>query len=132
MDPIADMLIRIKNGGNAGKETVAVPYSKVKFNIASLLLKRGYISSATLKTSKKGKKEYQYIEIGIARANSRPKIRGVARVSKTSRRLYSGFREVWSVRQGTGDLVLSTPKGILTGRDARKQKVGGEVLFKIW
>ncbi len=132
MDPIADMLIQIKNAGNAGKESVLIPYSKIKFGIATLLLREGYVSSVINKNNKKGKKEYRFIEVGIARKNAKPKIQGVSRMSKLSRRFYMGFRDVKPVRQGYGDLILSTPKGLLTGKDARKQKIGGEVLFKIW
>ncbi len=132
MDPIADMLIGIKNAGNAGKESVVVPYSKIKFEIASLLSRTGYVASALSVQNKKGRKEQRMIEIKIARETSGPKIKGVARMSKPSRRVYFGFRDVQPVRQGRGEIVLSTPKGLVTGKEARKQKIGGEVLFKIW
>ena len=131
MDPIADMMIGIKNAGNAGKESALISYSKIKLKIAMLLLREGYVASVTDKNSKPGKKEFRFIEIGIARENTKPKIQGISRASKLSRRLYTGFRTIKPVRQGFGDLILSTPKGILTGKEARKQKIGGEVLFKI-
>ena len=128
MDPIADMMVRIKNAGNAGKEMALVPYSKFKFAVGTLLLKEGYIVSL----NRKGRKENKYIEVGIAYKNGKPKVQGMSRVSKLSRRTYTGFRDIQSVRQGRGDYILSTPKGILTGKEARKHKIGGEVLLKIW
>ncbi|HEY4486633.1 MAG TPA: 30S ribosomal protein S8 [Candidatus Paceibacterota bacterium] len=128
MDPIADMLIQIKNAGNAGKESVSFPHSKVKLAIAQVLLKEGYIASVNKKT----KKDDRSIDVGVMYENGNPKIKGVQRVSKPSRRIYLGVKEVHPVRQGFGCMVLSTPRGILTGKEARKEKVGGEVLFKVW
>ncbi len=128
MDPIGDMINRIQNAGSARKESITISYSKLKFSVASLLLKEGYIASVT----KKGKKERKYLEIGIAYEAGAPKIRYASRISKLSRRMYTGFRDIKPIRQGRGDLILSTPKGVLTGKEARKFKTGGEVLFKIW
>ena len=128
MDPIADMLTQIKNASAVKKEAVAVPYSKLKFAIATALLKEGYIASV----NKKGKKDTKLIEVGIAYTDGKPKIHKISRLSRFSRRLYAGFRDIKLVRQGYGDVILSTPKGILTGKEARKQKIGGEMLFKIW
>jgi len=130
MDPIANMLIQIKNAGNAGKESVSIPHSKVKLAIAQVLLREGYVASL----NKKGKKDEKAraIDVGVMYKDGEPKMKGVQRVSKPSRRVYFGVKEVHPVRQGFGLLVLSTPKGILTGKEARKEKVGGEVLFKVW
>lgn len=128
MDPIADMLTRIQNAGKAGKQTVLVSYSKLKFAVASVLLKEGYI----LSLNKKGRKDGKFIEISLAYEGRTPKILGVTRISKPSRRMYTTFHDIMPVRQGHGDLILSTPKGILTGKEARTMKVGGEMLFKIW
>ena len=127
-DPIADMINRIQNAGAVQKEAVVFPHSKLKLAVANLLLKEGYIASV----NKKGKKERKSIEIGIAYTERGPKIQKAVRVSKSSRRLYIGFRDVTPVRQGHGDVVISTPKGVMTGKEARKRKVGGEILFKIW
>lgn len=127
-DKIADMLIRIKNAGNARKESVAVPYSNLRSEIAEALLKRGYVSSV----ARKGKKAKKTLEIGIAYAGGKPKVEGVERVSKLSCRVYCGFRDIKPVKNGYGALILSTPKGILSGDEARKEQVGGEALFKIW
>ncbi len=127
-DPVADMMTRIQNAGAARKETALLSYSKLKLAIANVLLKEGYISSI----NKKGKKEHKYIEVGIAYNKGKPKINKASRVSKLSRRMYTGFRDIKPIRQGYGDLILSTPKGVVTGKEARKLKIGGEVLFKIW
>jgi len=127
-DKIADMLIRIRNAGAAGKESTIIPHSNLRLSIAEALLKRGYVASI----SKKGKKTKKVIEIGIAYKGDEPKIKGAERVSKLSRRVYYGFRDIRPVKNGFGLLMLSTPKGILSGEEARKESVGGEALFKIW
>ena len=129
-DKIADMLIRIKNASDAGNASVPVPYSGLKLNIAHVLLKEGYLSSVTKRNKKKAGK---ILELGIAYdEGGKPKINGVKRVSKLSCRVYCGYRDIRRVRNGYGRLILSTPKGIMTGDAARKEQVGGEALFKIW
>lgn len=128
MDPIADMLSQIKNASMIGKETVVIPYSKFSHAVAETLLRKGYLTAV----NKKGRKEKKVLELEIAYEDGKPKVKNVVRVSKLSRRQYLGSRDIRPVRQGHGMLVLSTPKGILTGEEARKQNVGGEALFKIW
>ncbi|OGZ10900.1 MAG: 30S ribosomal protein S8 [Candidatus Lloydbacteria bacterium RIFCSPHIGHO2_02_FULL_51_22] len=128
MDPIADTLIQIKNAGAVGKETVMVPHSKFRYAVLQALLKEGYIGSLEKKT----RKQRKIIEVGLLYEEGKPRIGSVKRISKPSRRLYTGARNVWRVRQGFGDLFLSTPGGILTQKEARKQRIGGEVLFEIW
>jgi len=127
-DKIADMLIRIKNAGFANHDTTSVPYSDLKYAVARALLKAGYISSV----EKKGKKVKKTLEIGIAYKDGKPKMKEAKRVSKLSCRVYYGYRDIRPVRNGFGCLILSTPKGILTGDAARKEQVGGEPLFKVW
>lgn len=127
MDPIANMLIQIKNAGMAKLPTVLVPYSDIKFAIAQALEKEGYIRSV----EKKGKKVKQYIEIELLYTESKPRIKDVERVSKPSRRIYMRVKDIKPVRQGYGTLMLSTPKGVLTDKEARQEHVGGEALFKI-
>ena len=128
MDPISNMLIVMKNGSLAGKESVFLPYSKIKNAIAECLKKEGYISSI----SKKIKKDQPVLEIGLIYADKKPKITEVERISKQSRRVYFRMKDIHSVRNGSGLLVLSTPKGILSGKEARQEQVGGEALFRIW
>lgn len=127
-DPIADMLIRIKNGGTAGKEIVEMPFSNVKEAIAKVLFAEGYLTSY----AKKGKKVQKTLEVGIAYEGKKPRVSDVARMSKPSRRFYLKADEINQVKNGFGLMVISTPKGIMTGNDARKGQVGGEALFKIW
>lgn len=131
-DPIADILVRIKNGGHAGKVVIYVPFSDMKLRLSNVLLKEGYVTSV-VKKLKKGKRDERLIEIGIAYDAPRvPRVRGMERVSRPSRRVYIGSKEIRPVLQGHGLMVLSTPKGLLTDTEARKEHVGGEVICKIW
>jgi small subunit ribosomal protein S8 len=127
-DPIADMIIRIKNASDSKKESVVFPYSKLKIAILDVLLKEGFIKSF----GKKGKKVVKFIEVGLVHADGEPKIKGVDRVSKSSKRIYYQAKDIRPVKSGFGALILSTPKGIMTDKTARAEKVGGEALFKIW
>lgn len=128
MDSISNMLITLKNGSLAGKESVFLPYSKMKNAIAECLKKAGYVNDLSKKTSK----DHPVLEIKLAYIDKSPKISEVERISKQSRRVYFGMKDIHSVRNGTGLLVLSTPKGILSGKEARKEQVGGEALFRVW
>jgi len=128
-DSISDLIIRLKNASLARKDNLTISYSKLKASIADVLVKEGFIKTAT----KKGKKVQKSLEIELAyTAEGKPALNDVERVSKVSKRMYYGVSEIRPVRQGFGKLILSTPKGILTGDQARKEKVGGEPLFKIW
>jgi len=128
-DPIADMLTRIRNAQAVKKETVIFPYSKIKWEILNVLSKNGYIKGLD-KTNKKNKK---FIEI-ILKYNEEeiPKISELKRVSKPSRRVYVHAKDIWFFKKGLGIKVLSTPKGILSDKDAKKLNIGGEVLLEIW
>ncbi len=128
MDKIADMLVAIKNAGNAGKETLTVPYSTYRADIARALFQAGYVKSYSQKKMKKGDR----LEIDVLyKKDQSPRISYIKRISKPSRRLYTGAKGIYTVKQGFGTLFLSTPKGILTGEDAQKEMVGGELLFEI-
>lgn len=128
MDSISNMIIMMKNASLANKEVVSFPYSKMKNAIAECLKKEGYISEF----SKKVKKGQPMLEVKLVYVDKKPKITEVERISKQSRRVYFGIKDIHSIRSGFGLLVLSTPKGILSGKEARKEQVGGEALFKIW
>jgi small subunit ribosomal protein S8 len=128
MDPISNMIIMMKNASLANKTNVAVPYSKMKLAIAECLKKEGYISDF----AKKVKKGRPILEVGLIYVDKKPKISEAIRISKQSRRVYFGMKDIHTVRNGQGILILSTPKGILSGKDARKEQVGGEALFKMW
>jgi len=128
MDPIANMLIMMKNASLAGKGVVIVPHSKIKEGILECLKNEGYVG----KFSKKARKDHPVLEIELLYTDKHPRITDVERISKGSRRVYYGMRDIYPILSGTGILVLSTPKGILSGKDAKKNQVGGEALFKLW
>lgn len=121
------MLIAIKNAGAVKKTTVTVPHSKMKEAIAAVLKEEGYIK--TYKVDGDVKKS---LEIVLEYKGSSPRVNDVKRVSKSSKRVYTGVKEITPVKYGHGISVLSTPKGIMTDKVARKEMVGGEVLFTIW
>lgn len=127
-DPISDFLIRIKNAGLAGKKSVSIPFSNMKFFIGNILSKKGFVGGVY----KKGRKTSKYIEIDLLYEGGKPKVNDIKIISKPGRRMYGKTKEIHSYRQGFGMTVLSTPKGILADVDAKKENVGGEVLFKIW
>lgn len=122
------MIIMMKNASLAKKETVAFPHSKIKEAITECLKKEGYINDF----SKKSKKGKNVIEVELTYVSKNPKINDVERISKQSKRVYFGVKDIFPVRNGAGLLVLSTPKGILSGKEAKANQVGGEALFKIW
>jgi small subunit ribosomal protein S8 len=126
-DTVSDFLIQLKNASSAGKASFSYTYSKLVLAIAELLAKENYISSIEKKT-RKGKK---MIDVTLA-AEGRERIGGIRRVSKPSVRVYTRFRNLRLSKSHLGHLVLSTPKGIMTDRTAKREKVGGEILFKIW
>ena len=128
MDPIGDMIVRIKNASDSRKESVVFPNSKLKLAILDVLMKEGYVKSF----GKKGKKVAKFIEVVLAYENDTPRIHGIDRVSKTSKRIYTKTKDIHRVKNGMGRLILSTPKGIMTDKSAREAKVGGEALFKVW
>ena len=129
MDPIADMLTSIRNAQAARKETVSVPYSKIKMEIAKVLAKEKFIKEA----DHKGKKVKKTIDIILNYDSlNRPAITSLKRVSKPSRRIYSSSSKIKKIRQGFGFQILSTPKGILSGKEARKEKIGGEVICEVY
>ncbi len=135
-DSVANLIIKLKNAGNAGNVTTEVPYSKMNEAILSLLAKEGYIKSFASGKNKgrvKASKAIKCLEVEIGYDEAgKAKIEGVERVSKLSKRTYAGVANIRPVRSGYGMLVLTTPKGILSDKEAKKEHVGGEVLFKIW
>ncbi len=131
-DPIADMFMRIRNGGAAGKKAVYIPYSDVKMRIANVLMREGYLSSVSRKVLK-GRITQRVIEVGVVYDTTHaPVVRGMERVSRPSRRMYVGAKALRPVNQGHGIMILSTPKGILTGSEAHREHVGGEIIGKVW
>ena len=128
-DPIADMLTRIRNGAGARKASVDVPWSRHKEAIAHVLVEEGYLAEAAM--VREG--QFRTLRLGLRYDQTRRSvISGIRRVSRPSLRVYVGSDEIPSVRRGLGVSILSTPKGILPDREARRQGVGGEVICQIW
>jgi len=127
-DPIADFLTRLRNSATALKAETNAPYSKIKVEIARILKQEGYISDYEVNT------EGAFPEIRIKNkyVNRTPAITGLKRVSKPGLRRYVGSQEIPRVLGGLGISILSTPRGIVTGREAKKQNVGGELLAYVW
>jgi small subunit ribosomal protein S8 len=126
-DKIGDLIIKLKNAGFAGKENVVVYGSKNKEAIIDTLVRAGYVKAVSKK------KNSRMVEIELAyKTDKTPRITDVQRVSKNSRRVYSKFSDIRPFKNGFGSIIFSTSNGILTDKEAFKQKVGGEVLFKIW
>jgi small subunit ribosomal protein S8 len=128
-DPIADLLARIKNGGMAEREKVDVPASKLKVRIAEILKDEGFIKNyRVIEDTKQGVLRI-YLKYGPGQERV---IAGLRRVSKPGRRFYVGADRIPTVLGGMGVAILSTPRGVMTDRESRKAKVGGEVLCYVW
>ena len=128
-DTIADMLTRIRNANNAKHDTVDIPASKMKTSIAQILLDEGYIKGFTI--TEDGKQGVIHMTLKY-NANKAPVIQGLRRVSKPGLRIYTSCEDCPKVMKGLGVAILSTSKGVITDKEARKQNVGGEVLAFIW
>ena len=128
-DTIADMLTRIRNANSAKHDTVDIPASKMKTSIAQILLDEGYIKAFTVVDD--GKQGIIRITLKYG-ANKTPVIQGLRRVSKPGLRIYAGKDELPRVLGGLGTAIVSTSKGVMADRDARKAGVGGEVIAYIW
>jgi small subunit ribosomal protein S8 len=128
-DPIADMLTRLRNAARARKTEFTVPYSKLKSEIARILEKEGYIAGFELETPEKGRPNLKIRNKFVNKASA---IAGLKRVSKPGLRRYVTATEVPRVLGGMGIAVLSTSRGVLTGHEARRQNVGGELLAYVW
>ncbi len=123
------MLTRIRNAAMARKAGLKVPYTRVDLAIAQELVKAGYLASA----ERKGRSVKKIIDLTLKYDDAgAPAIAGIAIRSKPSQRIYRGYREIQNSRQGYGKYILSTPQGILSNSEAKKAKVGGELLFEIW
>jgi small subunit ribosomal protein S8 len=133
-DPIADMLTRIRNGVMSGLSLVAMPSSKVKLEIARILKEEGYIED--FEEAEGVKPTHKVLRIRLKyvgeRREKRPVISGLVRVSRPGRRVYSQKHEIPWVLSGMGISIMTTPKGVMTGQNARKLGIGGEILCKVW
>ncbi len=129
-DPIADMLTRIRNANAAKHDTVDVPASKIKTAIADILLKEGYIENYTLEG--KDSKKNIHITLKYGAGKSTRILTGLKRISKPGLRIYVNKDELPKVLGGLGIAIMSTNQGVITDKEARKRKVGGEVLAFVW
>ena len=127
-DPIADFLTRLRNAGAARKEEVLAPYSKIKSEIARILKNEGYITAYEIDTTGK----FPRIKVTTKNHDRVSAITGLKRISKPGLRKYVGATEIPRVLGGMGISILSTPQGVISGREAKKQNVGGELLATIW
>ena len=128
-DPIADFLTRIRNGIMAGHDAVVIPASRMKKNLAAILLQEGYIHG--FKAVEHEGRDYIIVNLKYVKGGD-PVIHGLRRISSAVLRIYAGVKEIPEVNGGLGIAILSTPRGVITGKDARKHNVGGEVLAHIW
>ncbi len=130
-DPIADMLTRVRNALMAGHANVVVPFSNTKAEIARILKEEGYVEDFSVASGEKATITIELKYFGKRRVR-KPVITGLKRVSSPGRRVYAGKQEIPWVLSGMGVAIMSTPKGVMTGAQARRSGVGGEVLAYIW
>ena len=128
-DPISDMITRIRNGLKAGKGAVSCPASKTLENVLKVLKDEGYIRGYNREPVRKG---IENLNVELKYYDEAPVIKKIKRVSTPGRRVYSNIKELPLVRNGLGCLIVSTPKGIMSDREARESNVGGEVLCEVF
>ena len=127
-DPIADLLNRIRNAQAVFHPTVDIPFSQIKYKIIQILAKEGFID----KFEKKGKKTKKTIRITLKYIGKTPAISVLKRISKPGQRIYLPYKKIKKVRGGYGITIVSTSKGLMDNKEARKKKLGGEVICEIW
>ncbi|MGE5643823.1 MAG: 30S ribosomal protein S8 [Byssovorax cruenta] len=134
IDPIADMLTRIRNAVLAGHALVAMPSSKLKIEIAKILKDEGFLEGFEIADTESAAQKVLRLKIKYVgeRRERRPVISGIERVSKPGRRIYTKKQDIPWVLSGIGVAIISTPKGVMTGARARQLGVGGEILCKVW
>nr|MBN1229960.1 30S ribosomal protein S8 [Anaerolineae bacterium] len=131
-DPIGDMLTRIRNAIMAQHSEVTLPYSRMKAELARVLVEEGYITDYEVVEGEKFKNIHITLKYVGNRRDRRPVISGLRRISKPGRRIYTQYQDIPWVLSGMGIAVLTTPKGVMTGQQARRQHLGGEVLCHVW
>ena len=131
-DPISDMLIRIKNAQAVKGEQIVMPFSKVKFRIANILKEAGYISEVERKNKKAKKAEHEYLQLTLKYQDNQGALSGVKVISRPSRRMYIKAKDIKLVRSGYGLAIISTSKGIMSSKEAKKSGLGGEIICEVW
>ena len=134
VDPISDMLTQIRNAQAVKKKTVTLSYSKLKMALAKVLKQEAYLKEIeTIKEkANKSKLRQKFIKLHLSYTNDDPAIKGLKRVSKSGQRIYVSYRRIPSVLDGLGIAIISTPQGLMTGIEAKKKRLGGEVICEIW
>ncbi len=127
MDPISNMLTAIRNSLAVGHAAVSLPFSKFKYEIGEIFKKQGFVE----KVEKKGRIK-KSIEITLRYKDKIPVISGLKKISKPGQRIYLPYKKIKRVKGGYGTAIISTSKGLMTDREARRQKLGGEILCEIW
>ena len=127
-DPISDMLTRIRNAILVGKSEISLPFSKIKLSVAQILAKNGFL--AEVETTGKGIDKK--IDIVINGPNANAKITEISRMSRPGRRHYVKAKEIPKIKQGRGMVIVSTSRGVMTGDEAQKSSVGGELICKVY
>lgn len=128
-DPIADMLTRIRNGYLVKKKTVETPYSKIIQKIAEILVREKFLAKIEIQGKSPVEKK---IVLHLKYQDKKPALTGIKRISKPGLRIYTKTDKIPSVRLGVGITIISTPAGLMTDREARKKKLGGEIICQVW
>ncbi|MCX6741009.1 MAG: 30S ribosomal protein S8 [Candidatus Parcubacteria bacterium] len=139
LDSISDMITRIRNANASRKEEVQLPYSKLRFAIAQLLVKEGWVEKLEIieplkvaHANKNIEEKFKQLKIILKYSNGQPFITAINRVSRPGQRIYVGKDKIRPVLNGFGMAVISTPKGLMTDKEAKQKQIGGEVFFEIW
>lgn len=127
-DQIADLLTRIRNAGMVGKTEIRVATSKLKVAVVDILVKNGYLKSYEVEEGK----PRGILHVVITNPGEISKINEIEKVSKPGRRVYTAAEDIPTIKSGRGTVIISTSKGLMTGRDAKKNRLGGEILVKVW
>ena len=127
-DPVADLITRIRNAIAVGKTEIRVPTSKLKFAVADKLQKTNYVEAVELEKAE----PRDILHVVINKEGENARINEISKVSTPGRRIYAGVAEIPKVKSGRGTVLVSTSKGIMTGQEAVKNKLGGEILVRVW
>lgn len=127
-DPISDLLIRIMNAQKVGHQTVKVPFSRIRFELVKILEQEKFVEAI----KKEGKDPKSFILINLKYEQGLPAIHSLKRISKLSQRIYMRKDEIRPIKKGYGLVIVSTSSGLMTGKEAKKRKIGGEILCEVW
>ncbi|HEY4496082.1 MAG TPA: 30S ribosomal protein S8 [Candidatus Paceibacterota bacterium] len=127
-DNLSNFIVALKNASRIGKPSMLFPQSKLILAVAEVLQHAGFVKSFTKKSKKRGK----FVEVELLEKSGMPAIKNIKRISVRAKRIYRRTADLRSVRNGFGAAIISTNQGLLTDKEARKQKLGGEVLFEVW